>query len=229
MPPRCGVPEWGLRLAENMTADEGNLPASLQLSGWRIVAVFFISAMVLIPCWWHRRIEAGDLASHVYNAWLAQLIEKGQAPGLYIANQWNNVLFDVALLRAAGFVGMDAAQKILVPICVLVFFWGVFAFVATVTERPPWFLTPCIAMLAYGYSFSMGFMNYYLSLGLACFALAMVWRARRTDWIFGAAFAVLAMLAHPLAFLWLGGTPSYTWLWAQPPRALEIQVSPNHR
>jgi len=25
-------------------------------------------------------------ASHAYNVWLAQLIEKGQAPGLYLAN-----------------------------------------------------------------------------------------------------------------------------------------------
>src|SRR6267143_4307425 len=100
-----------------------------------------------------------NCASHVYNAWLAQLIGKGQAPGLYIAKQWNNVLFDVALLRAANLVGMAAAQKIVVSACVLIFFWGVFAFVAAVTERPPWFLTPCIAMLAYGYPFNMGFMN----------------------------------------------------------------------
>src|SRR5712664_2873110 len=52
-----------------------------------------VSAGLLIPCFWHRRIEAGDLGSHVYNAWLAQLIERGQAPGLYLARQWNNVLF----------------------------------------------------------------------------------------------------------------------------------------
>jgi hypothetical protein len=160
----------------------------------------------------------------VYNAWLAQLIEKGQVPGLYIANQWNNVLFDVALLRLAGLVGMDAAQKILVPICVLVFFWGVFAFIAAVTERPLWFLTPCIAMLAYGYSFGMGFMNYYLSLGLACFALAIVRRARRIGWISGAVFAVLAMLAHPIGFLWLVGTLSYTWIRAKLPGWWKLAV-----
>jgi len=59
----------------------------------------------------------------------------------------NNVLFDVVLLRAANLVGMAAAEKIVVSACVLIFFWGVFAFVAAVTERPPWFLTPCIAML----------------------------------------------------------------------------------
>lgn len=197
-------------MAENLTEAYGKLRANWRFSGWRIVAVLGISASILVPCVWHRRIEAGDLASHVYNAWLAQLIGKGQAPGLYIAKQWNNVLFDVALLRVANVFGLAAAQKIVVSICVLVFFWGVFAFVAAVTERPPWFLTPCIAMLAYGYSFSMGFMNYYLSLGLACFGLAILWRGRGVDWIAGALFALLAMLAHPIGFLWMVGTLAYT-------------------
>src|SRR5437879_4678106 len=123
-----------------MAADDGKLPLRFRFSRCEIAAIFLISALVLIPCWWHRRIEAGDLASHVYNAWLAQLIEKGQAPGLYIANQWNNVLFDVALLRAANLVGFAAAQKIVVPLCVLVFCWGVFVFIAAVTESPSWFL-----------------------------------------------------------------------------------------
>src|SRR6266851_3249551 len=207
----------GLRLAENFTEADGKLPAGWRFSGWRIVAVFAISGLILVPCWWHRRIEAGDLASHVYNAWLAQLIEKGQAPGLYIAKQWNNVLFDVALLRVADLVGLAAAQKIVVSGCVLIFFWGVFAFVAAVAERLPWFLTPCIAMLAYGYSFSMGFMNYYLSLGLACFGLAILWRARRFEWIAAVPFALLTMLAHPIGFLWLVGTLAYTKIRAKLP------------
>src|SRR5215467_4108794 len=143
---------------------------------WFIIA---LSAAVLFTCFWHRRIEAGDLASHVYNSWLAQLTEKGQAPGLYVAKQWNNILFDITLLALAKIMGFAAAEKIAVSLCVLTFFWGVFAFVSAVTERPPWFLSPGIAMLSYGYSFSMGFMNYCWSLGLACFALAIVWRARR--------------------------------------------------
>src|SRR6266852_8426057 len=96
-----------------------------------------ISFALLVPCFWHRRIEAGDLGSHAYNAWLAQLIEKGQAPGLYFAKQWNNILFDVTLLRLASVVGFAAAEKIAVSACVLIFFWGVFAFISTVTERPP--------------------------------------------------------------------------------------------
>jgi hypothetical protein len=178
----------------------------LRRERWLVLA---LSAAVLIPCFWHPRIEAGDLGSHVYNAWLARLVEKGQAPGLYIARQWDNILFDEMLLRLAKAVGFLAAQRLAVSVCVLVFFWGVFAFICVVTERPPRFLTPCIAMLAYGYSFSMGFMNYYLSLGLACFALAIVWRARRVHWVGAGIFAALAYVAHPIGFLWLMGMLVY--------------------
>lgn len=186
--------------------EENATLAFLRRRRWLILAV---SIAVLIPCFWHRRIEAGDLASHVYNAWLAQLIREGQATGLYFSGQWNNILFDVTLLWLAKAFGFAAAQKIAVSVCVLTFFWGVFAFVNAVTERPPWFLTPCIAMLAYAYSFSMGFMNYCWSLGLACFALAIVWRARRVDWIGAGIFALLAYVAHPIGFLWLVGTLAY--------------------
>src|SRR5260370_12704822 len=178
---------------------ESLLSASRRRFESRIIAGLAISALVLVPCVWQRRIEAGDLASHVYNAWLAQLIAKGQAPGLYIAKQWNNILFDVALLRLANLVGFAAAQKVAVSICVLVFFWGVFAFIRTITERPPWLLTPWIAMLAYGYSFSMGFMNYYLSLGLVFFALPIFWRGKGIAWTAaGLVVAALTLLAHPI-------------------------------
>jgi len=187
--------------------EENTTLAFLRRRKWLILAV---SAVVLIPCFWHGRIEAGDLASHAYNAWLAQLIQKGQAPGLYVSAQWNNILFDVTLLSLAKAFGLAAAQKIAVSVCTLTFFWGVFSFISAVAEQPPWLLTPCIAMLAYGYSFSMGFMNYCWSLGLACFALAIVWREpRRVDWIGAAIFAFVTYVAHPIGFLWLVGMLVY--------------------
>src|ERR1700676_4216222 len=46
------------------------------------VGLIAISALILAPCFWHRRIAASDLGSHLYNAWLAHLIRPGQAPGL---------------------------------------------------------------------------------------------------------------------------------------------------
>ena len=174
-----------------------------------------ISLAMIVPCLWHRRIEAGDLGSHVYNAWLAQLIEKGQAPGLYIVHQWNNVLFDWLLLHAANTLGFAAAEKIVVSLCVLIFFWGVFSFVAAASGQAPWSLAPAIAMLAYGYSFNMGFLNYCLSLGLASFTLALLWKGRGLQRLLGVLFVSFVLLAHPIGFLWFAGTALYIALWAK--------------
>lgn len=171
--------------------------------------VLGLSALVMLPCLWHRHIEAGDLGSHVYNAWLAQLIAKGQAPGLYLARQWNNILFDVVLLHVGNVVGLAAAEKIVVSTCVLIFFWGVFALVGAVSGRAPWLLVPCIAMLAYGYSFNMGFLNYYLSIGLGCFCLTLIWRGPAGNWGLALLLGALALLAHPIGFVWVVGTLIY--------------------
>jgi hypothetical protein len=175
--------------------------------------ILVVSVAMIVPCLWHRRIEAGDLGSHVYNAWLTQLVEKGQAPGLYIVRQWNNVLFDWMLLHTANVLGFPAAEKIVVSLCVLIFFWGVFAFVAAVSGQAPWFIAPCIAMLAYGYSFNMGFLNYYLSLGLASFSLALLWQGRGFERLCGLILVPVVLLAHPVGVLWLAGTALYLILW----------------
>jgi len=171
--------------------------------------VSLLSAALLVPCFWHRHIAAGDLGSHVYNAWLAQLIEQGRAPGLYIAAKWNNVLFDVMLLKLGNLFGLAAAEKTAVSLCVLIFFWGVFALISTTAQRAAWHWTPCIAILAYGYVFNMGFFNFYLSIGLACFILALLWRGGNAEWILGACFVPFVFLAHPLGFLWLAGAAAY--------------------
>lgn len=195
--------------------------------GWRFVLsnkwlVLAISAAIIVPCVWHRHIEAGDLGSHVYNAWLAQLIEKGQAPGLYLVRQWDNVLFDWMLLHAANLLGFAAAEKIVVSFCVLLFFWGVFAFVAAASGKPPWSLAPCIAMLAYGYSFNMGFLNYYLSLGLAAFSLALLWRGAGSGRLLGLLILPFILLAHPLGLIWLAGTALYLALWFNLPKSWKL-------
>jgi len=179
----------------------------------RIIA---ISAAVLVPCFWHRRIEACDLGSHVYNAWLAQLIHRGQAPGLWLAHQWTNVLFDLLLSFFGSIFGLGArlhlAEKFSVSLCALIFFWGAFALVSAATRRAPWLVTPVIALVAYGYTFQMGFFNYYLALGLSFFALAIFWRGRGWERLVALALAPLVLLAHAIAFIWLIGTAIYVWL-----------------
>ena len=125
--------------------------------------------------------RGGDLGSHLYNAWLAQLVERGQAPGFWLAWRWNNVLFDYWLDGLGRILSLQVAVKIAVSFAVLIFFWGMFALACAATRRAPWYLCPCIAMFTYGYTFHMGFMNFYISLGLAFFGMAILWRGKRWD------------------------------------------------
>ncbi len=173
------------------------------------------SILLLVPCFWQPKIQAGDLSSHVYNAWLVQLIERGQAPGLTLAKQSNNILFDLMLTGLTSAFGPNAAQRVAVSIAVLVFFWGTFAFVWSWSRarprRAPWQLAPCLAMLTYGWVFHMGFFNFYLSLGFCFGAMALL--RHKKPWT--AALAVLlfaiAYVAHALPVAWSAGVLVYTW------------------
>ena len=178
-----------------------------------IALACLVSFAILIPCVWHRHIQAGDLASHLYNAWLAQLVGEGKAPGVCLVWQYKNVLFDLMLLHLGKMFGFAAAEKVAVGLCVLVFFWGVFTLATVEAGRRAWYLVPGLAMLTYGYVFTMGFMNYYLSLGLACFALAALWRGNPRGVVIAIVLAPVVMLAHPLGCLWLLAAGAYRLLW----------------
>jgi hypothetical protein len=149
------------------------------------------------------------------------LIAKGQAPGLFLARQWSNVLFDFALSRLGNLVGLAVAEKIAVSAAVLIFFWGAFALACSVShvaspKSIPWFLVPCLAVFTYGYTFEMGFMNYYISIGLAFFGLTVLARSdKRLDssLILDAPVVCLLIpliwMAHPLGLCVLASAGAY--------------------
>lgn len=176
----------------------------------RWLLILGISAAVLIPCFWHKHIEAGDLGSHVYNAWLAELVQRGQLSGLRIVPQSNNVAFDILLSTFGKIVGWMWAERLAVSLCVLIFFWGVFVLVAAAARCAPLLLTPLIAIISYGWTFQQGFINYYLALGLSFFALAILWRGNWKERLAILPFVPVIFLAHPLGLLWLAGAGGYT-------------------
>ena len=180
--------------------------------GRRRAIYVLVSLLLLVPCHWQPRLQAGDLASHNYSSWLARLIESGRAQGLEAVHQTTNLLFDLILSGLAKVVGPEGAQRIAVSLVVLTFVWGAFAFISAVSGRRPWHLMPVIAMLAYGWVFHMGFFNFYLSLGLCFWALALAWEWK--PWRLAAAAPVLALayLAHALPVVWTAGLFAYLWL-----------------
>src|SRR5258706_8656091 len=157
-----------------------------------------LSILLLLPVYWQPRVQAGDLSSHIYNAWLTQLIETGRTQGLVVVQQTTNVLFDLMLSALFRVGGAEFAQRISVSIAVLVFVWGAFQFISVVSGRRAWHLIPCIGMMAYGWVFHMGFFNFYLSLGLCFWALSVVWNWNPRSLAMAAPVLALAYLAHTL-------------------------------
>jgi hypothetical protein len=171
-----------------------------------------VSLILLAPCFWQPRLQAGDLSSHIYNAWLAQLIESGRADGLVVVRQSTNILFDLILSGLLRMFGAEWAQRVAVSFAVLIFIWGAFAFVSAVAGRRTWHLLPCIAMLAYGWVFHSGFFNFYLSLGLCFWALAITWNLTARRFAFAIPFFAAAYVAHALPVLWTVGLLTYIFL-----------------
>jgi len=176
------------------------------------VRITTISALVLLPCFWHRHIQAGDLSSHLYNAWLSILIGEGKAPGLAIVPQSTNVLFDWILSGLMRVVGPWGAEHIAVSLVVLNFFWGAFGVVCAISRRRPWYVLTFLAMLAYGWVFHMGFMNFYLATGLCFWAFALLWKQEWKSALYALPLIGLALLAHALPVACVLGAAAYTWI-----------------
>ncbi|HEY1239606.1 MAG TPA: hypothetical protein VGF16_03570 [Bryobacteraceae bacterium] len=164
----------------------------------------------MFPCFWQSRIQAGDLSSHIYNAWLVELIERGQLPGLAVARQTTNVVFDWMLSALLHALGAEWAQRLSVSLAVLIFVWGAFAFVSAISRRPAWRWLPCLAMLAYGWVFHMGFLNFYLSLGFCFWALAALSRITWFRLVSALALFALGWVAHALPVGWSFGLIAYS-------------------
>lgn len=176
------------------------------------IAFALASLFLLIPCYWRSRLQAGDLSSHIYNSWLTQLIESGTTQGLIIAHQTTNVLFDLLLSSLFKAFGAAAAQRIAVTIAVLIFAWGAFAFTSAVAGRRSWNMLPAISILTYGWVFHMGLFNFYLSLGLCFFALAIAWDWNCKRLAAAALLLAVAYVAHGLPVTWTLALLAYAWL-----------------
>ena len=133
-------------------------------------ALSVVCAIVLVPCFWLPQVQSSDLASHLYNAWLVSMVERGELEGLYLAPQSTNFLFDWLLVKLILATGKVGAGRIAVSLCVSALFTGAVALLRTVTGRTPWHLIGSLAMLCYGLVFHVGLFNFYLSLGCCLWA-----------------------------------------------------------
>jgi hypothetical protein len=168
------------------------------------VRALLCALIAAVPCFWHARIQAGDFSSHVYNAWLASLIPRGQAPGLFLSSPRTNVLFDLLYQPLFQGLGLDLSSRIAVVALVVVFVFGALRLLRqAASDRAVTGLFPMVLMFAYGWTFHMGFLNFYLSLGLTLWAIAQIWKdLTRRNILIASSLLLLASTAHTLPVVW---------------------------
>lgn len=172
-----------------------------------------LSSTAILPCVWQKHVINGDLGSHLYNAWLATGVERGEYPGLYVARVHTNVLFDILLTRLISHFGPATAERLGLSITILIFFWGTFAAVRTLSGKGAWALTPLILILTHGWALQIGFMNFYLATGIALFALALLWHPSAVRVLFSCLLLALAATAQPMPPIWAALTIVYKTLY----------------
>jgi hypothetical protein len=158
--------------------------------------------LLIVPCFWQHNIQAGDLSSHAYNAWLAHEATEGKLEGVRVAFQGTNILFDLMLSQFIDKLGLATGQKVSMALLVLILFWGSFAFVNALGAGRAWSVAPVLAMLAYGWTFHMGFCNFCLSTGLSLFYLSLSWKRNATRLAWALPVLGLAAAAHMLPVAW---------------------------
>jgi hypothetical protein len=177
-----------------------------------------VSLTVLLPCFWQRTLFGGDLGSHVYTAWLTTVVEAGKAPGVHVVHPWTNVVLDDLLSGLMRFCSVGGAEHLASALAVLAFFWSAFWVVHVISGRTPWFLAPLIGVLAYGWVFNGGVLNYYISVAGALFILALLWRPSRLRTVAAVAVAIVTSRAQVLPLVWVFSVLFYKVLFDGYPR-----------
>lgn len=184
----------------------------------RCAAIFGLSLLLILPVLLQRHVQAGDLASHLYNTWLVLLVKSGEPLGLEIVPQYSNILFDWWLEGLWRFGGPVFAEKAAVSASVLLFFWGAFLLLTRLTGRPAWPDAPLLAMLAYGWVYHRGFFNYYVSCAIGFWAIAFAISRGWQRWLAAPTLA-FAVLGHLLGAIVSCSLLAYVLLWDRvPPR-----------
>jgi hypothetical protein len=156
-------------------------------------------AVLLVP-----RPATGDLHSHVYNAWLARLAARGEVPGVVVVGTWTNVLVDHLLERLLAIFSVPVAETLAMLLLAEAFLWSSFVFCRALTRRSCWEWLPVLGSLALGWTFQMGFANWYASAALSLLAAAVALGSSRWRVRVGVAMPLilLAATASPLPVVW---------------------------
>jgi hypothetical protein len=157
-----------------------------------------VSAALLLPCFWTSTFQAGDLGSHLYNAWLAHLVRAGQAPGLRLVPVWTNVALDWLLEALVAGLGPIWAGRLCAVLVVTTLASGLLFWWKRTVGRWPEALAPILLILPYGWVFRAGFLNFLLGAALGFWALGWLASESRGRRWWAVPFVLAGVLSHAL-------------------------------
>lgn len=144
---------------------------------------------------------AGDLHTHVYNAWLSVLVARGDVTGLWLESAWTNSVVSRVIAALIEVLPPGVVERVIQFTLAEGFLWSSFRWCRVLSGRDCWEWLPALAMLSIGWTYQTGLVNWFASAGLSLWAFAIALSSRRTRWM---AFPVLVIAAagNPLPPLW---------------------------
>ncbi len=169
----------------------------------RAALVTAVALVVTLPPLLVPVFPAGDLHSHVFNAWLARGIAAGRLPGLSLAPSWTNAGIDRALEALLCVAPPRVAEAVVLISLGHLLVWSAFAFCRALSGRACWEWLPALTMLGLGWSFHMGFTNWSASAGLSLVAGARALTDGRWRWPLALGTLAIAIPFNPLPPAWI--------------------------
>ncbi|WP_294297366.1 hypothetical protein [uncultured Sphingomonas sp.] len=139
-------------------------------------ALWLVAAMLLVvlPLVWPAIPPLNDLPEHIGRYHIAATIDRSPELQRAWAYHWQligNLGVDLPVIAIAPWIGVERATKLVVMLIPAAFVAGLWT-IGHVRDRPVPPLAGFAFALAYSHAFSLGFVNFALSVSLSFFALA---------------------------------------------------------
>ncbi len=165
---------------------------------------------LLLPVFWTPRVQAVDMASHTYGAWLTSSVRAGAHAGVSLERVHTNLLVDVMLQGLLLFTGPVWAERIAMSMALLAFVLGAWFWLRAVERNAqPWTVAPLLLVAAHGTVTQTGLVNFLLAMGLGAGAGACLIHGRRW-WIAAIPLAAAAWIAHAMGTLIILAMTAYS-------------------
>ncbi len=169
------------------------------------LTILGIALLICLPFLTTPSPQLGDLHTHLYNAWLTNLLNSTEPGSLlkdcfFLVTPWTNTFLDRLLSFSLRFLLPHDAARLAAILTVSLFFWSTIVWQRQALGRWAIVSGPLILALAHGWLLQAGFLNFLLGLSAAFAFSASLSLTLIPRLLLCGTFIVLGFLAHAIAF-----------------------------